>query len=59
MITKAFSEMVGRGSFGIVYKGEVGLTKVAVKLIDPVSVAQCALFVQREARKAKSKKKEK
>ena len=51
MITKAFSEMVGRGSFGIVYKGEVGLTKVAVKLIDPVSVcSMCSFCAERSAK---------
>ena len=37
MITKDFSELIGRGSFGTVYKGVVGHTEVAVKVIDPVS----------------------
>jgi hypothetical protein len=36
VMTKQFSDMVGRGSFGTVYKGEIeGHTQVAVKLIDP------------------------
>ena len=39
VITKHFSELVGRGSFGTVYKGVVGHTEVAVKVIDPVSVS--------------------
>ena len=57
MITKAFSEMVGRGSFGIVYKGEVGLTKVAVKLIDPVSVcSMCSFCAERSAKSEVEKK---
>ena len=57
MITKAFSEMVGRGSFGIVYKGEVGLTKVAVKLIDPVSVcSMCSFYAERSAKSEVKKK---
>ena len=60
MITKAFSEMVGRGSFGIVYKGEVGLTKVAVKLIDPVSVcSMCSFCAERSAKSEVEKKKKK
>ena len=54
MITKAFSEMVGRGSFGTVYKGEVGHTKVAVKLIDPVSVcSMCYFCAERSAKSAR------
>ena len=38
-LTNQYSEMLGRGSFGIVYKGEVGHTRVAVKVIDPVSAS--------------------
>ena len=56
MLAKAFSEMVGRGSFGTVYKGEVGHTKVAVKLIDPVSV--CLMHSFCAERSAKSARRE-
>ena len=38
-LTNQYSEMLGQGSFGIVYKGEVGHTRVAVKVIDPVSAS--------------------
>ena len=38
-LTNQYSEMLGRGSFGIVYKGEVGHTRVAVKVINPVSAS--------------------
>ena len=58
-VTKAFSEMVGRGSFGTVYKGEIGLTKVAVKLIDPVSVCLIHSFcAERSAKSARREVKE-
>ena len=51
MITKTFSEMVGRGSFGTVYKGEIGRTKVAVALIDLVSVClMCYFCAERSAK---------
>ena len=59
MITKPFSEMVGRGSFGTVYKGEVGHTKVAVKLIDPVSVCSMCSFCAERSAKSEVKKLEK
>ena len=35
-MTVQFSEVVGRGPFGCVYKGTLGHTAVAVKVIDPV-----------------------
>lgn len=35
--TGSFSDLVGKGSFGSVYRGMLQHTPVAVKLMDPVS----------------------
>ena len=37
-MTEEFSNVIGRGSFGCVYKGMFEHTPVAVKVINPVSV---------------------
>ena len=36
--TQSFTRLVGKGSFGSVYKGEIQHIPVAVKVIDPVRV---------------------
>lgn len=35
--TKSYSELIGKGAFGSVYKGTIAQTSVAVKVMDPVS----------------------
>lgn len=44
-MTGGFSEVVGRGSFGCVYRGMCGHTAVAVKVIDPVSDPSASMSV--------------
>ena len=40
--TKSFSELLGNGSFGSVYKGMLQHTHIAVKVMKPVSLhVQC------------------
>ena len=34
---KSFSELIGKGGFGCVYKGELGHVPIAIKVISPVS----------------------
>ena len=43
-MTGGFQTMIGRGSFGSVYKGVYGHTAVAVKVIEPVSVCSMCPF---------------
>ena len=38
-ITGGFKEIVGQGSFGCVYRGVCKHTAVAIKVLDPVSLA--------------------
>ena len=36
--TNSFSEVIGKGPFGCVYKGECGHIPIAVKVINPVNI---------------------
>ena len=37
LATRSYSDVVGKGSFGCVYKGSLNHIPIAVKVLDPVS----------------------